>query len=135
VNQHQAPNQKEVKIRDEYLQLANENKIVFSDWIEGEDPGYYLQRMGYKLFRPQNIINRGFVNYWIHESILKENGLIKNQSIEHYCAVTQLAGVLLDYFFENVEVNHFDSINVTAVLNGKNMGLSMSAKAAIPKKL
>jgi hypothetical protein len=110
------------KIKDEFLKLAKDNWIVLSDWIEGEDQAYYLQMLGYKLYQPQNIISRGFVNCWIHEGIIKEDGNVKNQTIDHYSSVMQLAGLLIELGFDNVKVNHSDDVDVSAELHGETYG-------------
>jgi hypothetical protein len=110
------------KIKEEYLTISKENWIVFSDWLEGEGAAYYLQKMGYKLFQPQNILSRGFVNAWIHEGIIKENGHIKNQTLDHYSTVMQLAGLLIELGFDNVKVNHSDDVDVSAELHGQTYG-------------
>jgi|GEM_PF-1105586 len=140
-NQQHEIEVKEAKIRDEYVTLSKENKIVFSDWIEGEDPGYMLQRLGYKLFQPQNILSRGFVNCWIHENIVKDEEHIKpNQTVDHYCTVAQLAGLLISNGFKNVIIHPSDDVDVSAELNGQTYGFeyehvgSHNLKEIIEKK-
>lgn len=122
-NQQQATKGNDTKIKDEYVNLAKENKIVLSDWIEGEDPAYSLQMLGYKLFQPQNILSRGFVNCWIHENIVKDEDHIKpNQTTDHYCTVAQLAGLLISKGFKNVIIHPSDDVDVSAELNGQTYG-------------
>ena len=108
------PQATEGKIKDEYLQLAKDNKIVFSDWLEGEDVGYMLQMLGYKPYQPQNIIGRGFAPCWIHGDIVKEGDHIKNQTLDHYASVMQLAGLLIKMGRTDVIVNHSDDVDVSA---------------------
>lgn len=111
-NQQQEPKEKEAKIRDEYVQLAKENKIVFSDWLEGEDPAYFLQMAGYQLYQPQNLFSRGFVNCWIHKDEVREDQYVLNQSIDHYASVMQLAGNLIKRG-KDPEVHHRDDVDVS----------------------
>jgi TraG P-loop domain len=118
-NQQQAP---EGKLKDEYVLLAKENHILFSDWIEGDDPAYTLQMLGYKLYQPQNLLSRGFVNCWIHADIINEDGYIKNQTQDHYSTVVQMAGLLIDMGFNDVKINHFDDVDVSAELHGQTYG-------------
>lgn len=108
-NQKQAP---EAKIKDEYVKLAKENKIVFTDWLEGEDTGYMLQMLGYKLFKPQNIIGRGFVPCWIHGDIVREGDYVLNQTLDHYASVMQLAGILIEKG-KVPKVNHSDDVDIS----------------------
>lgn len=108
-HQQQAP---EAKIKDEYVELAKENRIVFSDWIEGEDPSYMLQMLGYKFYKPQSITGRGFAPCWIHSDIVRDEEYVKNQTIDHYASVMQLAGILIARG-KNPVVNHSDDVDVS----------------------
>jgi hypothetical protein len=112
----------EGRIKDVYVNLAKENKIVFADWIEGEDQAYNLQKAGYKPYNPQNVIGRGNVPCWVHESIIKEDGNIKNQSPDHYFTVTRWAGILMDRGFNVKKVNHSDGLDIEAEFNGEPYG-------------
>jgi hypothetical protein len=110
------------KIKDQYVELAKKHKIVFTDWIEGEDQAINLKRMGYEAYSPQNIIGRGFANCWILKDIVKESGLIKNQTIDHYASVLQLAGILSDYGFEDIVINNYDDVDLSGKFNGLKYG-------------
>jgi hypothetical protein len=107
-NTKQSP---EGKIKEEYVSLAKEHRIVFSDWIEGEDTAYHLQKMGYKYYKPQNILGRGFVPCWIHDDIVKGDEYVKNQTIDHYSSVMQLAGILIKKG-KNPIVHHSDDVDI-----------------------
>ena len=110
--QQQAPKENDARIKDEYLHLVKENKAVLSDWIEGEDPGYMLQMMGYELYQPQNLLSRGFVNCWIHKDIVREEKYVKNQTVDHYASVLQLTGTLIKRG-KNPEIHHSDDVDVS----------------------
>jgi hypothetical protein len=128
------------KIRDAYLQLAKENKVVYSDWIDGEDVDVTLQRLGYTRYNPQNMLKRGNVICWAHDSLIAEDGSVKvqagkgskdnfkNQSQEHYFAVTQLAGILTatsenqKLGFTDVNVHHHNDVDVSAMLGKESYG-------------
>jgi hypothetical protein len=86
---------------------------VFSDWLEGEDVGYTLQMMGYKQYQPQNVTGRGFVSCWIHGDIVKEGDYIKNQTLDHYASVMQLAGNIIKRGRTGVIVHHSDDVDVS----------------------
>jgi hypothetical protein len=110
----------EGKIKDEYVNIVKEHKIVFSDWIEGEDTAYQLQKMGYKYLKPQNILRAGFIPCWIHSDIVKDDEYVKNQTIDHYSSVMQLYGILhhkkatCKFLEENeITVNHADDVDVS----------------------
>jgi len=101
------------KIIDKYVKLAKENHIVFSDWIEGEDPAHTMRMMGYKSHQPQGIRGEGFVTCWIKESEIKEDKKIKNQTLDHYCAVMQLEGYFYKAEYTDFEVNHNDKVDLS----------------------
>jgi hypothetical protein len=102
--------------------LAKKHKIVFTDWIEGEDHAINLKRMGYKFHKPQSIIGKGFANCWILKDIIKENDHIKNQTIDHYSSVIQLEGILKDYGFEDLDVQHFGDVDLSGTYKGVKFG-------------
>lgn len=110
------------KIKDKYVDLAKGNKVIFADWIEGDNPAYALQMMGYKPFTPQNMLQRGDVQCWAHESLLKEEGYIINQTEDHYFSVMQWAGILMDRGFNVKKVNHSDGVDIEAEFNGETYG-------------
>jgi len=116
---HQAS---DCKIRDAFINIVKEHKILFADWLEGDNPEHMLQTMGYKSYTPQNVIARGDVRCWIHTDIVKENGYIKNQTQDHYCTVAQLAGIIVDLGFENVIIHHSDDVDVSGELHGQIYG-------------
>jgi energy-coupling factor transporter ATP-binding protein EcfA2 len=110
------------KIKDQYVELAKKHKIVFTDWIEGEDYAINLKRMGYEFCKPQSIIGKGFANCWILKDIIKENDHIKNQTIDHYSSVIQLEGILIDYGFEDLDVQHFGDVDLSGTYRGVKFG-------------
>ena len=96
------------KIIEKYVQLAKENKIVFSDWIEGDDPAHLMRMLGYKSYQAQGIRGEGFVTCWIKEDIIKDGKYIKNQTIDHYTTVMQLAGLLIKKGHMDYVIDHHD---------------------------
>ena len=110
------------KIREAFINTVKEHKILFNDWLEGDNPEYMLQMMGYEIYTPQNVIARGDVKCWIHADIVKENGYILNQTEDHYCTVAQWAGVIMDDGFEEVVIHHSDDVDVSAKRHGKTYG-------------
>ena len=96
------------KIIEKYVQLAKENKIVFSDWIEGDDPAHLMRMLGYKSYQAQGIRGEGFVTCWIKEDIIKDGKYIKNQTIDHYTTVIQLAGLLIKKGHTDYVIDHHD---------------------------
>lgn len=128
------------RIREAYLQLAKENKVIFLDWIDGEDVDTTLQRLGYTRYNPQNMLKRGNVIGWAHDSLIAEDGSIKvqskgkyegefkNQSQDHYFSVVQWAGILTSTSenqklgFTDVAVHHHGDVDVSAILGKESWG-------------
>jgi len=122
------------KIKGEYLELAKMNKVIFLDWIEGEDVDLTLQRLGYQKYNPQNMLSRGNVICWAHESLIDEDGSIKiqvkkydgnfgNQTQDHYFSVVQWAGILTAApEFTDIKVHHNNDVDVSAMLGKKSYG-------------
>jgi len=67
--------------------------------------------MGYKLYQPQNVIGRGFVNCWIHTDLVKNDQYVKNQTMDHYCSVIQFAGILISKG-KQPKVYHSDEVDI-----------------------
>jgi hypothetical protein len=112
----------ECKIKEAFVNIVKEHKIIFTDWLEGDSPEHMLQMMGYKSYTPQNVVGRGNVRCWIHGDIVKEDGNIKNQTEDHYSTVAQLAGLLIDIGFENVVIHHSNDVDVSGELHGVTYG-------------
>ncbi len=122
------------KIKGEYIELAKMNKVIFLDWIEGEDVDFTLQRLGYVKYTPQNILSRGNISCWAHDSLIAEDGSIKiqvkkydgnfgNQTHDHYFSVVQWAGILTATpEFTDIEVHHNNDVDVSAMLGKESYG-------------
>jgi len=118
----QTQQESDCKIKEAFVNIVKEHKILYAYWLEGDNPAHMLQMMGYKPYTPQNVIARGDVQGWIHVDIINENGNIKNQTEDHYCTVTQLAGLLIEMGFKNVRINHFGDVDVSGELHGQTYG-------------
>lgn len=110
------------RIKDEFVELAKLNKVVFADWVEGEDPDYTLQKIGYTKYNPHNLLKRGNGICWAHSSLVTGTENIGNQTQDHYFSVLKLAGILIALGFKNVAVHHHDDVDVSAELNGQSYG-------------
>lgn len=127
------------RIKDQYLQLVKDNKVIFLDWIDGEDVDVTLQRLGYTRYNPQNMLKRGNVICWAHDSLISEDGTIKtqgkkcneaikNQTQDHYFSVVQWSGILTSTSenqkmgFTDVNVHHHNDVDVSAMLGKESYG-------------
>lgn len=110
------------RIIDMFVELAKKEGVVFLNWVEGEDPGYTLERLGYTKYNPRNMLKRGNVICWAHENKVKGDENVGNQTQDHFFSVIQLAGILLSLGFTDVEVHHRDDVDVSARLDGEMYG-------------
>jgi len=104
-----------IQIDQAVAQIAADNQIYFDDWIHG-DSIHTLTNNGYKQLTTQLINGNGKLKTWIKESSISGD-MVKNQSIDHYASVCQLAGILVKCGFA-VEINHFNDADVIARNNG-----------------
>ena len=104
-----------ISIDRDVAQLAADNQIYFDSWIHG-DSIHELKKNGYKQVSTQLINGNGTIKTWINESLISGDK-IKNQSIDHYASVCQLAGILVKSGFV-VEINHFSDADIVAKNNG-----------------
>jgi hypothetical protein len=109
VNQEQLTG---AKIIEKYEKLAKENNIVFSSWIEGEDPAHLMRMMGYKSHQAQGVLGEGFVTCWVKEDMVVDNK-IKTQSLPHYFSVMQLTGLLYHRGYPGFKVSHFETVDIS----------------------
>jgi hypothetical protein len=100
-----------------YQKLNNDFGIIFEDWLKDSADSLRLQYRGYTKYQVQNILYQGFINCWLKDSIEIKNGRLKNQTIDHYQTVLQLAGVLIENEFQNVTVKLWDDVDVSGIFN------------------
>lgn len=107
----------DIIIKDKYKELSSKNHIICEHWLVEPIEAEILSELGYVQYYPQRIISSGTFKAWIHESIL-EGHLIYQQSVDHFNTVIQIAATLIDYGFENIIINHWNDVDVSASYNG-----------------
>jgi hypothetical protein len=90
---------------------------MFEPWLSQDAMRYYPRIFGHTKYQVQNCLGQGFVNCWVDNSITIKNGRVKNQSFDHYTTVPQLAGILIDYNFENVITHLWDDVDISGIFN------------------
>jgi hypothetical protein len=98
--------------------LVQTHGFCLDDWIDDTDPDRMFS-MGYRSHLVQRVTGKGTAKAWILQKILKDGNHIHNQTIDHYASVIQIAGHLLISGFEDVQVNHFEDVDVLARLGAK----------------
>lgn len=111
--------------------LISEHNFISKDWINGDDMG--LSKLGYEHRRVQKAIGNGLLRVWLKKGMLIGD-MVRNQSIDHYSTVLQIAGYLIDKGIP-VTVNHLEGSDVCFEVNGKKIYLEYEAGTQSPKDL
>ena len=123
--------------------LVDEQKIIFSDWTVGDLS--YLVNEGYVKHKVQRIAESGYMTAYLPAGMIDEKGLLSisrsgKQTLDHYSSVVQLAGLLCQYGYEDIRINHDKGVDVEAKINGKTIvfeyeiGISNSIDQLVKKK-
>src|SRR5450759_3324415 len=102
--------------------IIDDQKIIFSGWCQGEHS--QLLQQGYDKHQVQSIGKAGSTVAYLpkgmlHEGLVKLPGLGK-QTLDHYCSVLQLAGLLQQYGAEEIAVNHNQDVDISCKIEGLN---------------
>jgi hypothetical protein len=104
-----------ITVNEAVADIARENGIYFDNWLSGGSI-HTLNDMAYEQLPVQKIDGRGTIKTWIRKGKIS-GSMVGNQSVDHYCAVCQLAGALSIAGFKT-EINHFNDADVIARNNG-----------------
>jgi len=107
-----------IKIKPEYQALSRHQHTIFESWLENPINEKVLAASGYKIFYPLRISEPGTTKAWTHESIL-EDSLIYQQTPDHFYAVLQIAAHLIKFGFTDVEIRHWNNVDVTGKFKNK----------------
>lgn len=119
------------KIKLKYQELCNKHKVIFENMFEGDFSESALRRKGYKSYAPHRINGSGTTRSWVHSSIIN-GSLIEQQTPDHYNTVVQIAAYLIDKGFENVQINHYNDVDVVGTLNGKTYAFEYERDGSHP---
>ena len=99
--------------------LEPEFNPVLKDYIlsHGFCMGSWAQSFGLKNWQMERVQDAfggtGLATAWIHEEIIKPNGLIQNQSIDHYSSVMQIGAYLIQKGITDVNVDDYAGPDIT----------------------
>jgi hypothetical protein len=71
--------------------IKKEHGIILKDWLSGLQDN---NLPGFTMIRAQHPLEGGRKTVYIRDGLIKENGHVKNQSLDHYVTVCLLAGEL-----------------------------------------
>jgi len=108
------------KLVSEILQdLVIKHGIIFESWTKENE--LVLSRMGYISEIVQHAIGTGRHKVWIRKDLLI-NGMVLNQTMDHYACVMEIAGVLLLAGYP-ADVSNYSSVDISTNINGRKIGL------------
>jgi hypothetical protein len=109
---------------DERLRsLFSDHSIYFSDWIDPMKKDTileYLRTQGYKPFLSPNPFGKGNMQVWLKNVV---DGLIGNESINHYSTVIRTAGLLILKDIPILSINHNDDADIVAKVGDKTIAI------------
>lgn len=129
---NKAPEDAAFSYKREYKWLIKDQKMIISDWIDGDPTG--LMQQGYEKHFVQKVGKTGRVAAFLPKGAVK-NGLMKiphlgAMTLDHYASVIQLGALMQDEKFEEIEVNHNDKEDLKGKKNGKILKLEYEIKGS-----
>jgi hypothetical protein len=95
--------------------LAEEQGVIFSDWVEGDTSSLRASRTA--IFQ-QRAVGNGKSNAYLKPEIIQKDGHILNQTPDHYLTAASLCGHLISKGIP-AEINHYEDADVIAHFPGK----------------
>ncbi len=129
------PNDNDSIVFPDLQWLVDEQKIIFSDWTMGDLS--QLVNDGYVKHRVQRIAESGSMMAYLPAGMVDEKGLLSlprfgKQTLDHYSSVVQLAGLLCQYGYEDIRVNHGEGVDIEAKINGKTVAFEYETGRSNP---
>ena len=107
------------KLVSETLQdIVIKHGIIFESWTKENE--LVLSRMGYISEIVQHAIGAGRHKVWIRKDLLI-NGMVLNQTIDHYASVMEIAGSLLIAGCQ-ADVSNYSGVDISTIINGHKIG-------------
>ncbi len=109
---------------DERLRsLFSDHSIYFTDWIDPTKKDTileYLRTQGYKSFLTPNPFWAGNIQAWLKDVV---NGKKGNESVDHYCTTTRIAGLFIQRNISILSINHNDDADIVAKIGDKTLAI------------
>jgi len=110
----------EFMVLPEYKWLIDDQRIIFSDWCQGDASTLLIQ--GYERHKVARIAESGTTTAYVPAGMVKD-GLIDlphfgKQTLDHYASVIQLAGLLSVNGFEEISIIHDAEVDISAKIGG-----------------
>lgn len=122
----------EFSFKKEYKWLINEQRMVLSDWIDG-DRDILLQR-GYEKHKVARVNKPGRVVAFFPKGAVVNDKMriphIGTMSLDHYASVVQLGALMQDEKFEEITINHNDEEDLRGKKNGIILAIEHEKKGS-----
>lgn len=123
------------KYRREYKWLISDQKMIISDWIDGDPTG--LLQEGYEKHHVQRVGETGRVAAFLPKGAVR-NGMMQlpglgTMSLDHYASVIQLAALMQDEKYEEITINHNAEEDIRGKKNGKWLAFEYEKKGSHTK--
>ncbi|MEN6292309.1 MAG: hypothetical protein ABFD07_09905 [Methanobacterium sp.] len=122
----------EFVFKTEYKWLITEQKMILSDWIDG-DRDILLQR-GYEKHKVARVNKPGRVVAFFPKGAVVNDKMriphIGTMSLDHYASVIQFGALMQDEKFEEITINHNDEEDCKGRKNGKWLALEHEIKGS-----
>jgi len=122
----------EFAFKKEYKWLINEQRMVLSDWIEG-DRDILLQR-GYEKHKVARVNKPGRVVAFFPKGAVINDKMriphIGTMSLDHYASVVQIGALMQDEKFEEITINHNDEEDLRGKKNGIILAIEYEKKGS-----
>jgi hypothetical protein len=97
--------------------LAEEQGVIFSDWVEGDTSNLRASRTA--IFQ-QRAVGNGKHNAYLKPELIQADGHILNQTPDHYLTAVSLCGHLISKGIP-AKINHYEDADVIAHFPGKTV--------------
>ncbi len=119
LGQKQTPNSGYRFLKPAFEILAQENRVIMANWIEGDCS---VLKNTWDIYQSQNTFGDGSVTAYIEPGFMQDD-MLWNQGKDHYCTVLQIAGFGINHGCE-VTVNHnSDADDVFKLPNGNTLAI------------
>ncbi|HWQ96159.1 MAG TPA: ATP-binding protein [Candidatus Methylomirabilis sp.] len=101
--------------------LINDHQIYFQDWLVPGQDITLLSKYGYKQYKAQNINGKPGYVWLLQQNVFGD--MVRNESIDHYATVLQVAAFFIMNNIPIVSINHNSDVDLIVEINGKKIAI------------
>jgi FtsK/SpoIIIE family. len=122
----------EFSFKREYKWLISEQKMVISDWMDGDSS--VLLQQGYEKHKVARISKPGRVVAYLPRGAVINGRMqiphLGTMSLDHYASVIQLGALMQDEKFDEISINHNDEEDCRGKKNEKLLAMEYEKKGS-----